>query len=190
MTRLVYAEAKPSSEQMGWSGTPDQESRLLQVAEDQQPARFARRSAKSVPPAVAQRWDEFQQSKGHGPGSHDLTLIDEFVFGREWHWNPQYIGSCVWSNTFRGYVRRCAYEIALRGDPEEYLGRDEFGPRSIAPYGPWSYGMMRRRAGIRGGDGGLCVPMSESLMLDGVLPCNTLHKNFSAGIFWQKKSRV
>ncbi|MCA9131195.1 MAG: hypothetical protein KDB22_29125, partial [Planctomycetales bacterium] len=83
------------------------------------------------------------------------------------------VHNCVISNTFRGWVKRCIYQIALCGQGVEYLGRDEFGPESIAPYAPWSYGMMRRRGGLRGGDGGFCEPMGASLLKDGILPCSS-----------------
>src|SRR5690606_10052384 len=88
-------------------------------------------------------------------------------------WEDQFIGSCVISNTFRGYVKRQLIQTALFGQPVEWLGREEFGPNSIAPYAPWSYGMMRKRGNLRGGDGGFCAPMGASLLLDGVIPCSS-----------------
>src|SRR5690606_3944909 len=76
-------------------------------------------------------------------------------------------------NTFRGWVKRAIAQVILAGDPVECLGRDEYGAKSIAPYAPWSYGMMRRRGGLRTGDGGFCEAMGASLLKDGVLPCDS-----------------
>lgn len=122
---------------------------------------------------VLAKWDEFQQSKGRQPGSHDWSLLDEFVHGKPLLWYPQIIGSCVFSNTFRGVVIRMMIQIALHDQAREYLGRNEHGPDNYSPYAPWSYGMARRRANMRGGDGLYCAPMAESMVKDGFLPCST-----------------
>lgn len=124
-------------------------------------------------PEMQAKWVEFQKSKGRAEGSHDLSLLDEFVFGVVLAWLPQIIGSCVVSNTFRGWVMRLLYQIALLGMPQEYLGRNEFGPKNLSFYGPYTYGMARRRGNLRGGDGLFGDVMAESLVLDGVLPCTT-----------------
>ena len=158
---------------MGWLGTYDREQRALDRAQADSPVAYRQRVGKALPEAMAKRWAEHMASKGYGEDSCDLTMIDELVLGRRYNWEDQFIGSCVVSNTFRQWVRRAMYEIALLGDPEEYLGRDEFGTGSISFYAPFSYGCMRRRGGLRGGDGGFCAPMAESLMKDGVLPCST-----------------
>ena len=102
-----------------------------------------------------------------------MTLIEDFCFGRNYAFEKQFIGSCVISNTFRGQTKRQLVQTALFGQPVEWLGKDEFGPNSIAPYAPWSYGMMRRRGNLKGGDGGFCEPMGASLLLDGILPCSS-----------------
>lgn len=158
---------------MGWLGNPDDELRMFEKAAADNPVAYRQRAAKDLPEPMAAKWREHQASKGYGDDSCDLTVIDELVLGRRFAFEDQFIGSCVVSNTFRQWARRAMYEIALRGDPEEYLGREEFGPKSIAFYAPFSYGCMRRRGGLRGGDGGFCAPMSETLMKDGVLPCST-----------------
>lgn len=133
---------------------------------------FQSRPAKDFQPAIKAKWEAFQLSKGREAGSCDLTLIDEFVFGKSFTWLPQDIGSCVWSNTFRRWFERMLVEICLRGDPEEFIGKNEFGPQSLAPF-CISYGFARQRANMRGGDGLYCKPMSESLALDGVVLCST-----------------
>lgn len=124
-------------------------------------------------PEMLASWNEFQKSKGRGEGSCDWSLLDEFCFKKPLLWLPQIIGSCVESNTFRGWVIRLCYQIVLLGLAEEYLGKSEFGSNNIAPYGPWNYGAARKRANMRGGDGLYCEAMQESLIKDGVLMCST-----------------
>lgn len=145
----------------------------LDRLEDDMPVAFRKREAKEPIPAIWEKWVEFQKSKGRSEGSNDLSIIDEFMFGKDFAWKPQIIGSCVMSNTFREYVARMMYEIGLLGVAEEYIGLNEFGPDNFSFYCPWSYGMARRRANMRGGDGLYCAPMAESLLKDGVLPCST-----------------
>jgi hypothetical protein len=77
------------------------------------------------------------------------------------------------SNTIRGWGIKMMQQIALSGEPYEYLGRNEFGPNNYLFYGPYSYGMARKRANMRGGDGLYCEPMQETLIKDGVIACNT-----------------
>lgn len=83
------------------------------------------------------------------------------------------VHNCVVSNTLRPYVTRMMYQIIMLGMGQEYLGRSEFGPDNFSFYGPWTYGMARRRANMRSGDGLYFEPMAASLLKDGVLPCNT-----------------
>lgn len=124
-------------------------------------------------PEVASLWEEFQKSKGRGPNSCDWSLLDEFVLKTVLLWLSQIIGSCVVSNSLRGWVLRLMYQIAFLGQPEEYLGRNEFGENNYSFYGPYSYGAARRRANMRGGDGLYCEVMRESFLKDGVLSCST-----------------
>lgn len=170
----------PEGKQFGWTDgrmnleeAARREAKALGSLQDELPEVFAAKEPIFLVPAIAEKWDEYQKSKGRGAGSNDLTLIEDFSFGRNYAWEDQFVGSCVISNTFRGWVKRCIAQIALEGESVEYLGLDEFGPGSIAPYAPWSYGQMRRRGGLRRGDGGFCGPMGESLMKDGVLPCSS-----------------
>jgi hypothetical protein len=130
-------------------------------------------AATSLLPEILKAWTDFQKFKGRGEGSLDWTLLDEFVLTKSLAWLPQIIGSCVMSNTFRGWTMRLQYQIALQGQAQEYLGRNEFGSNNYAPYGPWSYGAARKRVNMRGGDGLYCEAMQSSLLKDGVLPCNT-----------------
>jgi len=170
----------PTDAQTGWApGVRDEqeaidtERRAFAELEEDFPVAFKWRAGWEPIPEIKQAWDQFQADKGRFPGSMDLSLIDQFAFGIELSYLPQIIGSCVASNTFPGYVERCIYEIALFGQPEEYLGTDEFGPNSFAFFAPQSYGMARKRANMRGGDGLYCAPMAASMLKDGVLACNT-----------------
>jgi len=171
---------KPDNAQMGWTdGTKTEgqaltaERKMYDAFGNDMPVATKIRPAKAVNEVMAKKWDEFQVSKGRQPGSNDLSLIDEFVHGKPLLWKPQIIGSCVQSNTFRGLVARYMYETAVLGQPQEYLGRNEFGADNYATYGPFTYGMARRRANMRGGDGLYCAPMAASMAKDGILRCNS-----------------
>lgn len=166
---------------MGWvvPGVDDpwtkleSERRYQEQAAKHSPAIYQARSAKPfVSTVIEAAWNSFQEQRGRFEGSCDLTLIDEFVFGKSFTWLPQDIGSCVWSNTFRRVFDRMLVEICLRGDPEEFIGRDEFSVNSIAPFCV-SYGFARERAKMKGGDGLYCGPMAQSLALDGLVLCST-----------------
>ena len=149
------------------------EERMFGELQDDMPYAMRARYAAEVPPDRRALWDAFMVSKGRQAGDMDMTLLDEWVHGRPLVYLPQIIGSCVESNTFPGVVGRMMYETALLQQPQEYLGRDEFGPRSFAPYGPFNYGAARKRANMRGGDGLYMEPMAESMIKDGFLSCNT-----------------
>lgn len=122
---------------------------------------------------VYQAWVAFQKSKGREEGSQDWTLLDEFLYQKVLIWLPQIIGSCVVSNSFRGWQIKLGYQIAFQGMPFEHLGRNEFGPNNYGFYGPWTYGAARKIAGMRGGDGLYCEALQKSFLKDGVLSCNT-----------------
>ena len=164
---------------LGWAPTEPVDQALARekagmerLAADM-PVAFAACEATPLVPEIAKKWEEFQLSKGRHAGSCDMTLLEDFAFGRNFAWLPQGIGSCVISNTFRQWAKRVIFQVTLAGQSGEYLGREEFGPQSIAPYAPWSYGMARKRANMRGGDGLYCEPMGASLLKDGVLPCHS-----------------
>lgn len=158
---------------MGWRGDYESEQKALDKLEADFPVAFRTHTSEPPMPAVLKKWTEFQKSKGRYEGSADWSLLDEFVWGKPLLWKPQIIGSCVVSNTFRAYHIRQMYQIVLLGRAEEYFGREEFGPENFAFYGPWTYGMARKRANMRGGDGLYCEPMAASMMKDGVLTCST-----------------
>jgi hypothetical protein len=124
-------------------------------------------------PDLLKQWNEFQKSKGRYAGSCDWSILDEFSLGTSLLWLPQKIGSCVVSNTLRGWVIRLMYQIVILGLPFEYLGRNEFGSTNYSFYAPYTYGSARRRGGMSGSDGLYADVMAESLIKDGVLSCNT-----------------
>ena len=149
----------------------DAERRYTDMLMEQIPKSFEARQAKLFMPAIQQKWIDFQLSRGRFAGSNDLTLIDQFIFGKVFRFLPQDIGSCVWSNTFRQWIRRMMVEIGLRGDAEEWIGSTEFGVTSIAPHCV-TYGFARQRANMRSGDGLYKGPMQEELLKGGVVLCN------------------
>ncbi len=127
----------------------------------------------SILPEILKQWEEFQRFKGRFPGSADWTLLDEFVTDKALLWLPQIIGSCVTSNSIRGYGIRSQYQIVMLGLSQEYLGRNEFGSANYLPYGPFSYGLARMLGGMQnGGDGLFCEAMVKAY-LQGVLSCST-----------------
>lgn len=159
-------------ELQGWSGERDIEQRQLDSMASGSPDSFADGDSYAAPAELLEAWEKFQRSKGRYEGSNDLSLLDEFVHGQPLVWKPQIIGSCVVSNTLRPWVARLMYQVAILGQPMEYLGRSEHGPQNYSPFGPMSYGLARKRANMRGSDGLYCAPMAESLLKDGVLPCS------------------
>lgn len=63
------------------------------------------------------------------------------------------------------------FEIGLRGDVEEYFGRNEHGAKSIAPHAV-TYGFARQIANMRGGDGLYAGAMAKALS-QGMVMCST-----------------
>jgi hypothetical protein len=150
----------------------DAEKRWLEKSIEDYPIAFQARQQKEMLPVIKAKWEKFQLDKGRFPGSVDMTLLDEFVFGKSFVFREQPIGSCVFSNSFRPWVARAIAEIALFGDLEEYTGLQELGPKSIAPFCV-SYGLARQRANMKSGDGLYCKPMQDSYLKDGIVLCNT-----------------
>lgn len=147
------------------------EATLFEKAVAKSPASFTQREAKALQPTFAAKWEKFQKDRGYEEGSADLSIIDEYYYGRRFHWRPQATGSCTVSNTFRMATRRILWEILAKGQLEETLGNTEYGPDTVSFYAPLSYGIARQLGGLRSGDGGFCDTTIESLMM-GVLDCN------------------
>jgi hypothetical protein len=150
----------------------DTENQIYDRLSADMPVAYKERAQAPLPFTFLDKYNKFLDAKGYGPGSVDMTHMEEFVFGKQFHWLPQKTGSCVISNTFRGWVRRAMFEIAIKGDPEEYFGTQEFGVKNFSFYAPFSYGCGRRRGNLKGGDGSWCEVQFESLIKDGVIMCN------------------
>lgn len=170
----------PTNAMFGWTdGTVDlkdaldKEFRGADRLANDMPVVCRARAPIAAMPEIDKKWQAFQLSKGRHPGSCDWSLLDEFVLGKPLLWLPQIIGSCVVSNTFRGWVQRLMYQIVMLGMPFEFLGRNEFSNLNYAFYGPFTYGCARKRGNMRGGDGLYGDVMAESMIKDGVLSCNT-----------------
>lgn len=170
----------PSHRVFGWTdGTVTETQAVLRERqgrerlENDMPVVCRNFSKLHIEPTIEKSWNDFQKSKGRFDGSFDWSLLDEFVWGKPLLWLPQIIGSCVVSNNLRGWVIKMTQQIALSGEPYEYLGKNEFGPNNFSYYGPYTYGAARKRANMRGGDGLYCEAIQESYIKDGVLPCNT-----------------
>lgn len=148
------------------------ERRKIDSLEKDLPFNFRLQEQGPVASAIYDKWVEFQKSKGRYGDSCDWTLLDEFVLeGKTLDWLPQIIGSCVCSNTFRGWVIRMMYQVTFFTG--EYLGREEFGYKNNYSFWcPYSYGDSRKRGNLRGGDGSFCGVMAESLVKSGVVTCN------------------
>jgi hypothetical protein len=171
---LSYAPGK-----MGW-GPEGQDIQTVRAFEKvfgdrmikASPELFEIKDERPLRPAVQEAWDKLQVAAGRlGKGSKDMSLLGYLAFKRRLKWFPQGIGSCVYSNTFRGIVDRMIYEIGLRGDPEEYFGRDEHGQHSIAPHCV-QYGFARQIGNMRGSDGLYASVMARSLAA-GQIMCST-----------------
>lgn len=147
------------------------ESVFLDRVMQDQPRVFSARDPKQLKPVVKAKFDKLQADCGRGPDSCDMSLLDYFCLGKRLNWFPQDIGSCVFSNTFRLITDRMMFEIALRGDAEEYFGLDEAGFRSIAPHCV-TYGFARQIANMRGSDGLYCSAMAKALS-QGMIMCST-----------------
>lgn len=136
------------------------------------PVLYAARTEPELQADALAKWNVYQDANGRSAGSCDLSLLISYVWGRDYNWLPQIIGSCVLSNTFRPWVARASYQIGLRGDASEFLGRNEFSLHNLSFYAPYTYGEARRRAKLKGGDGLYCEAAYASLSKAGVLPCS------------------
>lgn len=187
---IATFDTQPMYDKMGWGigdlsvqEKHDTEKAMFETARAANPFCFEPKTLADPLPEVKKKFDEFQKDCGRLGESYDLSIIDYFVFGKRLLWFPQDTGSCVWSNTFRIIVERMMAEIALRGDPEEYFGRDNHGINNIAPHFA-QYGFARELANMRGGDGLYAGPMAQSLAAGMVMCSNPkvieLHKKEGA----------
>lgn len=150
----------------------DYESQLFDKLASDMPIAYRAKDSVEIDNPTMTKFRALHDSKNYGSDSYDLTLIDEFVYGRRLAWLPQKTGSCVISNAFRHWVRRAEFEITIKGDAEERLGRNEFTSNNLSFYAPFSYGCGRRRGNMKGSDGSWCEIQYESFIKDGVILCN------------------
>jgi len=116
---------------------------------------------------------QIQQANGIDDGFCFLYLI-EAIWGFQFEWLPQLIGSCVASGDMRTTAYRMAAEVFLLNQPESIFGETIVGPMNLAPFAPYNYRMGRDAAGINGSsDGSLCLPHIKGKMKYGHLPCST-----------------
>lgn len=161
-----YDDTIPVSEKLNY------EFKVRDKHAEDYPRAYTARAAREPLPEMLAVFEKFQESKGYNAKSRCLFLLPEFI-GKKLVYLPQGIGSCVVSNTLRPWSWRSIAEVIFWGDPEEYLGQDEFGTKSHTFFGPSSYGFARKRANMRGGDGLYCEAIIESMLKDGVVACNT-----------------
>jgi hypothetical protein len=150
----------------------DYESQIYDKLSADMPVAYKVRDNKPMSQVLYSKYRALMDSKKYGKDSADMTLLDEFLFGKRLAFLPQKTGSCVISNTLRPWVRRSMYELSIKGDPEEFLGKQEFSTNNISFYAPFSYGCGRRRGNMKGGDGSWCEIQYESLIKDGVILCS------------------
>lgn len=80
----------------------------------------------------------------------------------------QLVGNCVGAGHVKALARRIAHEIYAMGQLEEPLGTGQKG----MPFLPYSYGVGRHEAGIRGNsDGSTCEGQFRGTERWGFLPC-------------------
>jgi len=174
-------ELVPRLDLTGW-GPQDQalelkekhyaEQSLFEKFAESAPHKVMQREPITIPPGIWDKYTKFLDSKGYGKGSVSLIQLDEFCRGRKFNWLPQKTGSCVMSNSFRLWVRRCLFECLVLGQAEELLGTNEFGKDNLSFYAPVTYGFGRRRGNMKGGDGSWCSIQYDAFCQDGVVKCN------------------
>lgn len=169
---------------MGWGTDPtmpidlrhEHESRVFDRLASDMPVAYRMRSYTEPTNPMMNRLRKLHDEAGYGSDSFDLTLMDYLVYGKRLGWLPQKTGSCVISNSLRPWVRRALWEVVVKGDAEELIGRNEFTPNNLSFYAPFSYGCGRRRGNLKGGterdDGSFCESQFESFIKDGVVLCN------------------
>ena len=166
---------------MGWgipnepeSSWTDAEERTLLELHHIVPSRLMRQPKKEpIDAKLLEKVNQIQQANGIESGFCCLYLT-EAIFGHQFAWKRQIIGSCVASGDMRTTSYRMLAEVFLFNDPEQLFGIDITGADALAPFAPYNYRGGRREAGINGrSDGSLCVPHIKGKMKYGHLPCST-----------------
>lgn len=104
----------------------------------------------------------------------DFEEVEKLIYGQPLVRGPQNIGNCVGYSHCLGLAERIAYEILVKGDPEEVLGDYRISGTPV-PFIPYSYGAGRCLAGnmCGGGDGSYCEVQIEASQEHGFLPSDT-----------------
>lgn len=167
----------PSEPETAWVAA---EHRTLDELANVVPERLMRSAAKPFNEELLKKVHEIQQANGIEGGFCFLYLA-EAVFGNQFEWLAQLIGSCVASGDMRTTAYRMLAEVFMFNDPESLPGIDIEGPDSLAFFAPFSYRAGRKEAGINGmSDGSLCVPHIRGKMKFGHLMCSTPGLNSDA----------
>ena len=179
----INTDKRPTLDDMGWWMDPadaDYPDRTMRTDLRQfrgmagvQPARFTARAPRAdVNPRVRTMIVDALKGSGWDDGFAFWPLT-RLVLGDDVGAIPaQIIGSCVASSHLAGVLERSLLEVVLFGQPDELLGTDVNGVDTAACYGPYSYAVGRRKAGIRGGDGSTCSGQIAGSMEYGFLDCS------------------
>lgn len=174
---MTQDQAMTNPGPMGWGLPADtlsvkhaKEQKAYDAFASAAPRRYTRRDPKDVNQTILQKVKDLMAADGMD-GGIDLTYVEHAVWGREFDWLAQIIGSCVASGGMRAWTVRELWEIFVLGDPESLFGTSLVDRRNLAHFAPYSYGCGRRRGGLRSGDGSFCSVHIEGLMKDGSLPC-------------------
>lgn len=167
---------------MGW-GIPNEPVQKWLTAEKQTldniasvaPQRLMRNDPKPRNQELMDKVYKIQEANGIEKG-FCFIYLPQAIFGTQFDWLAQLIGSCVASGDMRTTAYRMLAEVFILNDPETLPGIDIEGTDSLAFFAPFSYRAGRKIAGINGNsDGSLCLPHIKGKMQYGHLPCSTLN---------------
>lgn len=152
--------------------TMAQDRAALERMQDIAPNRFQTTGPKEANPVILEKALALRD-EGIDEG-WDMTWVERLCRISLDDLYKQLIGSCVATSHITLLATRGLTEIVLFGDAEELLGRELSGQNSICPFGPYSYRVGRKYAGINGrGDGSTCSGQIRGTMALGYLPCDT-----------------
>jgi len=164
--------------QMGWGEEfqtvqqkLDIEKRIYSDLFDEVPHLLQPKDPKPVNAELLAKVKELQQADGIDDGFTMLHLT-QAVFGQQFDWRAQIIGSCVASGAMRTLAYRMIAESFLLNDPETLFGVDIEGTDSLAPFACYHYRAGRKIGGLNGGDGSFCDAQIKGLLQYGMLTCD------------------
>jgi hypothetical protein len=137
------------------------------------PQRLMARDPKPPNKQLLDKVIKIQEANGIESGFCFLYL-SQAIFGKQFDWLAQLIGSCVASGDMRTTAYRMLAEVFLLNDPEEIPGTEIVGRNNLAFFAPYNYRAGRREGGINGNsDGSFCMAHIKGKMKYGHLPCDT-----------------